>query len=641
MRPLPRFSSTAAALLAAAPILLAIWGVLFGAGGLAPGATDLIAASTTLPAGVILGLIAVGWWPFSVPARLNVIAAGGLVLFSLVAALSGFWSLSAAESENAAILSAGYVGALALGILLAPALRHPGVTFATGLTALATIASTWALVARSFATTTGVQFTPRLSGTLSLPNALAILTLAGVFGGLGLTAHAKPHYRAIGGAIVGINVLALVLTSSRSGLGLALIGIFAMQLALPAAPRMRLIGLLTLVPAAVLGFRIATWPAFTDTSKLVASAGWGLVAAAVVAAAVSALIGWGAPRVLPGADPTAQRGRASRRSVAIAGGTLGVLFIGLVAKAGGPIGTIEAIRAGFTGPVGQSGVRIGIGSNLRDHWWQTAWQGFTAEPLHGWGAGTFRLLEQISRAPAYTTGSTHNTILEALAGTGLLGGIPFIVSGVALVALAVQGVRRPRPGDAVGTTVVAIGAIAFLAQGLVDVDWSLAAQGIIVYAAIGAIAPASAPTSRITRPWRIGFGAVAIALVTAGLFALPFWLSERQTARSESLLLDDPAAARVLAASAHRFNPLATGPLVIQADALQELGDTAGARRSLEAAIRREPENYEPLLAYGTYLGYAWNDPVAGRAALERAALLSGGDPSVSVVLDTLPVPSP
>ena len=85
----------------------------------------------------------------------------------------------------------------------------------------------------------------------------------------------------------------------------------------------------------------------------------------------------------------------------------------------------------------------------------------------------------------------------------------------------------------------------------------------------------------------------------------------------------------------------ATGPLVIQADALQELGDTAGARRSLEAAIRREPENYEPLLAYGTYLGYAWNDPVAGRAALERAALLSGGDPSVSVVLDTLPVPSP
>ena len=46
---------------------------------------------------------------------------------------------------------------------------------------------------------------------------------------------------------------------------------------------------------------------------------------------------------------------------------------------------------------------------------RTAWDGFGDSIVHGWGAGTFRLLEQISRAPAYTTGSTHNTILEALA----------------------------------------------------------------------------------------------------------------------------------------------------------------------------------------------------------------------------------
>ena len=563
------------------------------------------------------------------------------MIFSLVAALSGFWSLSAAESESSSIFSAGYVGALALGILLAPALRRPGVCFAIAVTALATGASAWALIARSFASTTGVQFTPRLSGSLSLPNALAVLALTGIFGGLGLTAHAKPAYRAIGGAIVGINALALVLTSSRSGLGLALIGIFAMQLVLPAAPRMRLIGLVTLLPAVILGFRIATWPAFTDTSKLVASASWKLIIATIVATVFGAVIGWGAPRLLPGAEPDGAQGRASRRSVLIAGGTLVILFAGLIAKAGGPVGTVDAIRAGFTGPVGQSGVRIGIGSNLRDHWWQTAWQGFTAEPLHGWGAGTFRLLEQISRTPAYTTGSTHNTILEALAGTGLLGGIPFIVSGIALVLLAVQGVRRPRPGDGVGTTVVAIAALAFLLQGLVDVNWALAAQGIIVYAAIGAISPPASSPSQISMPWRLSFGAVALGLILAGLFAVPFWLSERDATRSEELLLDDPMGALVLAESAHRFNPLATTPLMVEADALEALGDHAGARQALEAAIRLEPKNYEPLLAYGTYLAYSWNAPAAGSAALKDAARLSGGDPSVQVVLDTLPASTP
>jgi hypothetical protein len=628
-------------LLAVPAVLVAIWGVLFGAGGLETGAADLIAASTALPAGVVLGLIAIGWWPFHRPSLTALIAAGGLAAFTAIAALSGLWSLSANDSANTAILSAGYLGALSLGLLLGPLLRKPGTTFAGGMTGLATIASTWALVARSFATTTGVQFTPRLSGTLSLPNAMAFLALAGVFGGLGLSANANPRLRALGGAIASVNVLALVLTSSRSGLGLALIGIFAMQLMLPAAPRMRLIGLFAITPAVVFGFRIATWPAFTDTSKLVATAGIGLLAAAVSATILGAVIALVMPRLLPGAQPLGPRRRGSRRSVAIAAGSLAALLVGLVLRAGGPSAAVDAIRAGFTGPVGQSGVRIGIGSNLRDHWWETAWSGFVDAPLHGWGAGTFRLLEQTTRSPAFTTGSTHNTILEALAGTGLLGGIPFIAGGFALVILAIMGVRHPRRGDAVGSTVTAIVAIALLAQGLVDVDWSLAAAGVIIYAAIGAIAPNDLSHEPIRRRWRLPFGAASVILLSAGLVAVPFWLSDRQTIRSEYELLDHPYTALTLASSAHRYNPLSTASLVSQADALEQLGDSRGARAALLQAIRLEPKNYEPLLAYGTYLAYAWNDPEGGRRALERAAVLSGGDPSVTVVLETLPPPAP
>ena len=640
MQPLPRFSSTAAVLLACPGVVLAVWGVLFAAGGIAPGAASLIAAGTTIPAGVIFGLIAVGWWPFVLPSRPTLVAAGGLALFALVSALSSLWSLSASDSVATGILSAGYLGALALGVLLAPALRRPGVVFATGLTALATIASAWALVARSFAATTGVQLSPRLSGTLTLPNALAILALTGLFGGLALCAHSNRRYRLAGGAIASINMLALVLTSSRSGLGLALIGIIALLLVLPAAPRMRLIGLLAVIPAVICGFKIAMWTAFTAPEQSVLPAGWGLIYALVGSALLGAAIAALAVRVLPGAEPTGDRGRASRRTLLIALGGVILLVIGFVVRTGGPSGAVNAIRAGFTGPVGQAGVRVGIGSNLRDHWWATAWDGFRAEPWHGWGAGTFRLLEQITQNPTYVTDSAHNTLLEALAGTGLAGGLPFIIGGVALVMMAVTGVRHPRAGDEIGATVVAIGAIAFLAQGLVDVDWSLLAQGVLVYAAIGAIAPAPHQQSRVTAPARALAGAVCVGLVFAGLVGVPTWLSARDSLLSENVLIDNPQAAYEAAASAHRYNPLAVDALLAEADALQELGDTQGAQTALRQAIALEPKNYEAWLAYGTYLAYSWDQLEQGRAALQQALKLSGNDGSVYVVVDTLP-PAP
>lgn len=639
MRPLPRLSPTAAVLLAAPAVILVLWGVLFGAGGIAPGASELIAAGTVLPAGVVLGLMTWGRWPFARPGTTTLLAAGGLALFTVVAALSGLWSLSAAQSESTAILASGYLGALVLGLLLGPALPRPGVVFSTGLTALATVASTWALIARSFAATTGVQLSPRLSGTLTLPNALAMLSLAGVFGGLALAAHRDVRLRALGGAIAAVNALALVLTSSRSGLGLTVIGIVVLLLVLPTPPRMRLAGLVAILPAIALGFRAARWTAFTAPEQSVQPAGWQLLIATAAAAALGAVIAALFHRVMPGNDPAGAPRRATRRTLLIAVGGIVLLGVAVVIRAGGIGGTIDAIRAGFTSPVGQAGVRVGIGSNYRDHWWATAWDGFTEKPWHGWGAGTFRLLEQITQSPTQVTDSAHNTILEVLAGVGLAGGIPFLIGGAALVVMAVTGIRRPRPDDAIGAAVIAIAALAFLAQGLVDVDWSLAAIGVIVYAGIGAIAPADHPQTPITAPWRAISGALCVGLVATGLFAVPFWLSARQTAESQNLIVDDPTTALTLAASAHRLNPLAVPPLLAEADARESLGDHIGARIALQEALRLEPSNYEAWLAYGTYLAFAWDDPEGGRKALQWAARLSGGDESVYVVLDAVPPP--
>jgi hypothetical protein len=637
VRPLPRLSPTAALLLAAPGVILAAWGLLFGAGGLAPGATSLIAAGTTIPAAIALALVALGRWPFARPEPLALAAAGGLAVFAVVAALSAVWSMSPARSVADATLAAAYLGALALGILLGPALRRPGLVIASGLTAVATAASVWALVARSFEVTTGVNLSPRLSGTLTLPNALAILALAGLFGGLALTIHRDARLRALGGGVAGANMLALVLTSSRSGLGLAVLGVIVLLLVLPAAPRMRVIGPITVIPAVALGFRIATWDTFTAFEQSLTPAGWGLVLATAAAIGLGAGIAAALPIAIPVFRPDGRTGRASRRTLAAAGVVVLVLLAALVVRAGGPSGTADAIRAGFSAPVGQSGVRLGLGSNLRDHWWRTAWDGFAASPIHGDGAGTFRLLEQTTSKPAYVTDSAHNTVLEALAGTGLVGGIPFIIGGVALVALAVIGIRRTRPGDEVGAAVALVGGLAFVLQGLVDVDWSLAAQGVVVYAAIGALGPRLAESERIRPAGRAVASALAIGLVAAGLFAVPAWMSARDTARSGELLPTDPVAALEEAMSARRSNPLAVDPLLAEAEAREALGDEPGAQAALLRAIDLEPENYEPWLFYGTYLAFTWDRPVEGRDALERAALLSGDDWSVLTVLDTLP----
>jgi hypothetical protein len=344
---------------------------------------------------------------------------------------------------------------------------------------------------------------------------------------------------------------------------------------------------------------------------------------------------------MPGNDPSGTPRRATRRTLLIAAGGIVVMALAVIIRSGGIQGTIDAIRAGFTSPVGQAGVRVGIGSNYRDHWWATAWDGFTAEPVHGWGAGTFRLLEQITQNPAQVTDSAHNTILEVLAGVGLLGGLPFIVGGIALVVMAVAGIRRPRKDDAIGAAVVAMASLGFLAQGFVDVNWSLAAEGIIVYAAIAAIAPADQQQTRITVPWRAISGVLCVGLLAAGLFALPFWLSARQTVESQNHIVDNPTAALQQAASAHRYNPLSVPPLLAEADAYEALGDHASARAALEQAIRLEPKNYEAWLLYGTYLAFSWGDENAGRSALMWAAKLSGGDESVYVVLDTIPAPAP
>ncbi|MFM7553491.1 MAG: O-antigen ligase family protein, partial [Actinomycetota bacterium] len=333
------------------------------------------------------------------------------------------------------------------------------------------------------------------------------------------------------------------------------------------------------------------------------------------------------------------RGRASRRTVAAALALLGLLAAAVIVRSGGPAGAVSAMRAGFTGSVDQTGVRIGLGANLRDHWWGTAWDGFTAAPLLGHGAGTFRLLEQTTQEPAYTTDSAHNTVLEVLAGTGLVGGIPFLLGSAALFALALKALRRTPADDAVGTTVAIIAAIAFFAQGLVDVDWDLAAQGVIAFAAIGAVSRACAFGSERPAPTRVVAGVGATILLAAGLFALPLWLSAQQSEKSSRILLDDPQGALELATSAHRYNPLAVEPLLAEADAREILGDRGGAQAALLRSIDREPANFEAWLYYGTYLAYSWGEPEMGRVALERALDLSGGDPSVLSVYESLPPP--
>jgi hypothetical protein len=601
---------------AAAPLLAGIaWAVFRASGGLlssAGAAVVEIGAAASLA--VLAALVAAGVAP--VP-RVGVAAAVtgcALVAYAALALGSQAWALSPSAAHDEGLRTLAYAAAFGVGLLAtAAAASAPVAALAAG-GAIAAVACLFAVLDRALGPDR-IAFTARLEGTLDNPNLLGQVAVVLLIAALALALGVERRpYREAGLALAGVAVLCAVLASSRSALALqALAAIVLVRRR--GAPAVRLAPLAGLALALAAGLAAARLHAFSAPLPRAPSAGPVLLAAALAAAVAVPLatpLAAGALRRLPA---RAARGLDTGvREAAILGTAAAAA---LVASAGGSaVSSSAALHV------------TSFGANLRFHWWSSAWDAFTNAPFQGYGAGSFRIVEQLAGRPPAPTAAPHDLVLEALAGTGVVGGVLvlLVLGGAGAIAVA-----RIRDRD-LARAALALVAATFLAQALLDLTFGATAIGALAFAALGIAAVPAGDALRVPVALRPVAAVVCAGALGLAAAALPPWLAARAATRAARAT--SPRAALAAARDAQRVDDQLLGPLLVEADARLRLGDPAGARRALARAATLEPASYEVPLALAR-LEEATGNRTAAIAALRRSNLLSGGLPETRRALQT------
>jgi hypothetical protein len=598
------------AVLSLLAIALAI-ALLAGHGGVDPRSAAI--AETGVAAA--FALIAVVAWqrgtvPLPHPAALA--AAGGLLLYSLLALTSEEWSLSPLASRQEALRTASYALAVLTGAALASFGGHPVRSVLALIGGLAVAECAWAIVERSFASTT-FGLTGRLQGTLGNTNSLAMMGTVAAIAGLAL-ARRSP---AVGMAVASLGTFTAFATSSRAAAAMAVAAAGILALTTHGRPLRRLAPAAALLPAVGLGLWVSTLGVFDEVAGPVAGAGARLLLLALLAMTLG-------PVVLRLADAVASAVPSARRTIAergLVGAGVAAAVVLVIAIAA----TNERGAPAITG----LGHLFSSSSNFRTRWWRHALDQFQDDPWRGTGAGTFRIVETLARDPAHATVSPHNALVAALMGTGVVGGIAVLTAGIGLtVALVVGAVRSPERAPAVALAL--IGA-ALLVHGLVDVTWETPVLGVMLCLAAGVVPGA---TTR-SLPVMLRYGVAAVGAAVAVLLATGAIRSGAGVVTAgDAFLQPTPVQSLATAEDALQLEPRSANAHIAAADARAKLGDPGGAIVDLVAALRLEPDNYTAWLNAARLQQTVFGDRRGAVATLTRAYDASGRRRQVRIELN-------
>jgi O-antigen ligase len=607
--------------------------VAFEDGGSSPIGLALAAVGATAAAVVALVLVASGRLELPRPSGAGIVALAGLGLWCAIALASISWSLSPQASWTDGIHVACAAAALAGGMWLGALVRRPAQAACLVLMTIAVTVAIYAIAQRSFSSELIAPSFPRLREPLGYANALAALFVAGVPAAIVIGSRRERHARAVGAASVAVLAVGIALTGSRGGILAALIAI-GLVLVL-AGRRLELVttlvcGVAPALPVAIYGVQL---PTFAGTAPP-PSAGAGLLAALIAALAVAALLGALAQTAVERLPPPTRL----RTLRSLAGLAAGVVLLGLVVaavRAGGPIALTSTSwnQLSGNGQVSNStaGRLTSLSSNLRYRWWSEAWHAFTLRPIEGFGAGTFGLIDQLSRPDNTIAREAHSSGLQVLSGTGLLGGIPALAALVAGIAACIGGWRRLAGEERAAAAALAATVVGLAFHAQLDWDWTFAAITLIGYPLPGILATAGRGTVR-ARPLErsLAGAAVPLLVVLAIACSLPY-LSTRVLTHADTLQAagsNDPALIEDdLAIS---LDPLSTDALLDRATTLQVLGRSNAAASDVRRALRLEPANADTWVEAAQFQSYSWHDPKGACASARTAAALSPYSPSTT-----------
>jgi O-Antigen ligase len=599
-------------------------------------APEAIAAGTLVIWWAVIVGLAVGAWPRAGVPRGAIAAGACIAALAVLTALSLAWANDDGRAFVEVVRVAGYAGVFALVVLASPlgSARSWLVGLAIGLVAVAALAlgSRFEPGLPGGDDVIGAEI-PSARGRLSFPigywNGLgACMALAGVLlVWLGARAGTRVG-RSLAVAALPAILLTIYLTSSRGAMIAGTVGV-AVLLALGPA-RVRLAG--GLVAAAIGGGALIALteqrsPLIDDPGTPVAGfAGDEILLATVIVVAAAGLV-----RYL--VDDRLARLRIGWRVPRVALVVAGVLAIGALIAAD-PVARFEEFKSP---PEGERLQEFSVSGDLtrgassgRYQFWAAGADAFAEEPITGIGAGGYEAWWSQHGELSVVIRNAHSLFFETLSELGIAG----LLLVLAFLALgAVHGWRRRGSG---GSTAGAVEAgLAVLAAGIVSaaIDWTWeipAVFGPVVVAVAlltgsASVDPANPVPIRRSFGWGIatllaGWAAVWVAGV---LFLAELKLSDSKAAADRGDLTRAAQDAR----DASTLQPWAAEPYLQLALVDEQAGNLPGARREIDGAIERAPDDWS-LWFVASRIEEAAGDAAAALTDYGRARQLNPRTPA-------------
>jgi O-Antigen ligase len=618
--------------------------LLLGAGGVLAAVSALFSAGSSngrlawlglaaLCVAAALGVAALLGSPRPALSREALVALGFLVAFVCWSGISVLWSIEGDRSW--AYLNRGlvYLAFALVGLALGPFVREWAYVLAGALA----LPLGWALLGKAVPPLGSSGRIARLSSPIGYWNALGLLFAMALPLALWLAARREHRHwlRALAVVYVYALVVGLLLTYSRGGVlaagaAVALWFVFG-------APRVESAAALLLGGGAGLG--VAVWafsrPGLAEDGQTHAArvhdGAWFALVFLLAAVAVGAIAYLGSLAEERRPLSAARRRVLGRVALGVlaAGVALGVLALVVESK---PEGWFRDF-AQPTNPTQQVGpARLATASSSsRWLWWKEAWRAWDRQPWRGTGAGSFELTHRLLRTNNIVVTEPHNVPLQFLSETGLVGFF-FALASIAAAGVGVVKRLRGLEGDErAAATALAVLAAAYVLHSLVDFDWDFVAVSAPFFLSVGALLGGPLVREEQRLAWSPIPAAAAIAVA---LSLLTPWFAQRATDSALAAIAGGrPLQAYRDARDARSLNPLAVDPLLVQAKALERLGEVQAARSRYIDAVRLQPLNWWSWYQLGRF-EQGQQDWTRAIPPLERAVQLDSLNPLPAAALE-------